>query len=64
MLFRSNVNPAPTITAGGPTGNLLLLASATAQQNVNTIAFAKSDAGTYKLITAELIFESLGKRTG
>ena len=33
-LAQNNVNPPPTITAGGPTGNFLRLASATAQQNV------------------------------
>ena len=63
-LAQNNVNPAPTITAGGPTGNFLRLASATAQQNVNTIAFAKSDAETYKLITAEFDFPITGQADG
>ena len=63
-LAQNNVNPPPTITAAGPTGNFLRLASATAQQNVNTIAFAKSDAGTYKLITAEFDFRITGQADG
>ena len=45
-LAQNNVNPPPTVTPGGPTGNFLRLASATAQQNVNTVAFTKSDACT------------------
>ena len=63
-LAQNNVNPPPTITAGGPTGNFLRLASATANQNVNTIAFTKSDAGTYQLITAEFDFHITGLADG
>ena len=63
-LAQNNVNPAPTVMAGGPTGNFLRLASATANQNVNTVAFAKSDAGTYKLITAEFDFRITGLADG
>ena len=63
-LAQNNVNPAPAVVAGGPTGNFLRLASATAQQNVNTIAFTKSDAGTYKLITAEFDFRITGQADG
>ncbi len=58
------MNPPPTVTAGGPTGNFLRLASATANQNVNTVAFTKSDAGTYKLITAEFDFHITGQADG
>ncbi|MFA6546620.1 MAG: galactose oxidase-like domain-containing protein [Limisphaerales bacterium] len=63
-LAQNNVNPPPTVTAAGPTGNFLRLVSATAQQNVNTIAFAKSDAGTFKLITAEFDFHITGQADG
>ncbi len=63
-LAQNNVNPAPAVIAGGPTGSFLRLAYASAQQNVNTIAFAKSDAGTYKLITAEFDFRITGQADG
>lgn len=63
-LAQNNVNPAPAVTPGGPTGNFLRLASASAQQNVNTVAFTKSDAGTYKLITAEFDFRITGQGDG
>lgn len=63
-LAQNNVNPAPAVVAGGPTGNFLRLASASAQQNVNTLAFTKSDAGTYQLITAEFDFRITGQADG
>jgi len=64
VLAQNNVNPPPTVTPAGPTGNFLRLASASAQQNVNTVAFAKSDAGTYKRITAEFDFHITGQGDG
>lgn len=63
-LAQNNVAPPPAITAGGPTGNFLRLASASANQNVNTVAFTKSDAGTYNLITAEFDFHITGLADG
>ncbi|NBV23833.1 MAG: hypothetical protein EBS05_18180 [Proteobacteria bacterium] len=63
-LAQNNVNPAPAIVAGGPTGNFLRLAAASAAQNVNTIAFTKSDAGTYKLITADFDLRITGQADG
>jgi len=63
-LAQNNVNPPPAVTPGGPTGNFLRLASASAQQNVNTVAFTKSDAGTYRRITAEFDFHITGQADG
>ena len=63
-LAQNNVNPPPAVTPGGPTGNFLRLASASAQQNVNTVAFTKSDAGTYRRITAEFDFHITGLADG
>ena len=63
-LAQNNVNPAPGVVAGGPTGNFLRLASASAAQNVNTVAFSKSDAGTYRLISAEFDFRVTGAGDG
>jgi hypothetical protein len=60
----NNTLPAPAILAGGPTGNFLRLAHTNTEPNVNTVAFAKSDAGSFKLITAEFDFRITGTADG
>jgi len=60
----NNILPAPAIVAGGPTGNFLRLVHASTQGNVNTVAFAKSDTGAYKLITADFDFRITGTGDG
>lgn len=60
----NNVLPAPAIVPGGPTGNFLRLVHASTPANVNTIAFAKSDTGAYKLVTADFDFRITGTGDG
>jgi len=60
----NNVLPAPAITAGGPTGNFLRLVHASTPQNVNTIAFNRSDVGSFRLITADFDFHLTGQADG
>lgn len=53
VLTQHAAPPPPTVTAGGPTGNFLRLAtSATIPQN-NSIAFVRTDPGAFCDVTAE-----------
>jgi hypothetical protein len=50
---RIGLNPKPTIYSGGPTGNFLRVAVVGSTNNHNTVAFDRTDAGTFSYIMAE-----------